>query len=374
MMEYSYGRNKTLLFKLEHELRQSLHAIMGMLELAAEEAASATQASYLSQCRMNADQLLQIANDVAELASLEPVRSLGSTFCLREMAEEVAEIMTALAVRKGLQFDLSIDPSVPKYVFSERDMIQDMLRRILDNSIKFTTQGSISLSVKSASAKGSDSALLAFEVTDNGPGIANEILEEFQTPFGSHRTGLGLSIVQKRLADLNGELTVQSSTSQGTVMRVLLPVTIASFAASVVESRASDPSNKEHRAAPLTLLVAEDSDDSYNLFQVYVKGEGHTVTRALNGLEAVEMVKSSEYDLIVMDIDMPQMDGYTATRTIREWETEQRRTRIPIVLLSAESASRQRRIGASAGCSGYLTKPVPKNDVLEALHYFSTPK
>jgi CheY-like chemotaxis protein len=84
------------------------------------------------------------------------------------------------------------------------------------------------------------------------------------------------------------------------------------------------------------------------------------------------MVKANEYDLIMMDIDMPVMDGYTATRTIREWETQQGRTRIPIVLLSAESASRQRQIGASVGCSGYLTKPVAKSDVLKALHYFSS--
>ena len=82
-----------------------------------------------------------------------------------------------------------------------------------------------------------------------------------------------------------------------------------------------------------------------------MKGEGHAVSRALNGAEAVDMVKANEYDLIVMDIDMPVMDGYTATRTIREWETQQRRTRIPIVMLSAESAARQRRMGASAGCS-----------------------
>jgi CheY-like chemotaxis protein len=125
-------------------------------------------------------------------------------------------------------------------------------------------------------------------------------------------------------------------------------------------------------AVPLKLLVAEDSNDSFNLFQVYVRGEGHTVSRAFTGAEAVDMVKTNEYDLVMMDVDMPVMDGYTATRTIREWETRQGRTRIPIVLLSAESAQRQRRIGASIGCSGYLTKPAPREAVLRALSYFSS--
>jgi CheY-like chemotaxis protein len=371
MMEYTYGRQKPLSFKLERELRQSLHSLMGLLELAAEEPSSPAQAEYLSQCRAGADQLLQTANDVDELASPECVHSPRSTFCLGGMVKEVAEIMEALARRKGLEFRLSVDPSVPEYVFLERDTIENMLRRILDNSIKFTTRGSVALSVASVLTGEPDSALLAFEVRDTGPGIPKEILEELQAPAGSLRTGLGFSIVQKRLAGMNGALTVQSSTSDGTVVRISLPAKIALSAPPAVESVHCDPGGQPRAVLPLKLLVAEDSNDSFNLFQVYVKGEGHAVSRAFNGAEAVEMVKNNEYNLVVMDIDMPVMDGYTATRTIREWETQNRKTRIPIVLLSAESASRQRRIGASAGCSGYLTKPVPKKEVLKALHYFS---
>jgi CheY-like chemotaxis protein len=371
-MKYEYGRNKSLLFQLEHEVRQSLHHLMGMLELAAEEPLSPAQAGYLSECRGGADRLLQIANDVTELGSDERPHSPGSTFCLAAIVEEVAAIMTALARRKGLEFYLSVDPLIPAYVFSERDTIQDMLRRLLDNSIKFTARGSVSLSVTSSPLTGSDSALLVFEVIDTGPGIAKEILEEFEAPPESPRTGLDLCIVRRRLADMNGELTVESSTSDGTALRISLPVKLAVSAPPAVETANGDPVGKTHSSLPLRLLVAEDSNDSFNVFQVYVKGERHAVSRALNGAEAVDMVKANEYDLIMMDIDMPVMDGYTATRTIREWETQQGRTRIPIVLLSAESASRQRQIGASVGCSGYLTKPVAKSDVLKALHYFSS--
>jgi signal transduction histidine kinase len=150
MTEAPQYRNKSLLLKLQHELRQSLHSIMGLLELASEETSSPAQAVYLSQCRSGADQLLQVANDVAELASTDRLASSGEIFCLSDMVEEVAGVMAALAHRKGLEFSWSVDPSVPKYVFSERDTIQDMLRRILDNSIKYTAHGSIALSVTSA--------------------------------------------------------------------------------------------------------------------------------------------------------------------------------------------------------------------------------
>jgi len=371
MTKYTYGRSKSLLFKLEHELRQSLHHLMGMLELAAEEPLSPAQMGHLSECRAGADRLLQIADDVAELAAPDRLHPPGSTFCLTTIVEEVADIMLPLARRKGLEFNLSVDPSIPTYVFSERDTIQDMLRRLLDNSIKFTARGSVALSVTSAPLDPSDSALVVFDVIDTGPGITQAILDEFESPEGSLRTGVDLSVVQRRLDDMNGELTVLSSTSAGTAMRISLPLKLVIAAPPPVEGPVGDPGGPPRGTLPLRLLVAEDSNDSFNVFQVYVKGEGHAVSRAFNGSEAVDMVKANEYDIIVMDIDMPVMDGYTATRKIREWETQQGRTRIPIVMLSAESALRQRSVGASVGCSGYLTKPVPKSAVLKALNYFS---
>ena len=373
MMRSVYGRNKSLLFKLEHELRQSLHHLLGMLELVVAEPLSPAQEGYLSECRAGADRLLQVANDVSELASTERLDSPDSAFSLARMVEEVAGIMTPLALRKGLEFRWSLDPAVPECVFSQRESIQDMLRRLLDNSIRFTTRGSVSLAVTSSPLEGLGLVLLIFDVIDTGPGIPQEIQDEFASPPSAPRTGFGLSVVRKRLEDINGELTVQSSTFEGATMRISLPVKPAAAPAPVVETVAGGPGAPAHASVPLKLLVAEDSNDSFNVFQVYVQGEGHTVSRALNGVEAVGMAMANEYDVILMDIDMPVMDGYTATRTIREWETRQGRARIPIVLLSAESPERQRRFGAAAGCSGYLTKPVPKSDVLRALRYFSPP-
>ena len=124
---------------------------------------------------------------------------------------------------------------------------------------------------------------------------------------------------------------------------------------------------------PLSLLIAEDSDDSFFLLQAYVANEGHQLTRALNGAQAVELAKSGKFNFVVMDVKMPVMDGYTATRLIREWETEQGRPRLPILLLSAEEAAVQMRVGANAGCSGYLTKPATKTQVLTALDFYARP-
>ena len=181
-----------------------------------------------------------------------------------------------------------------------------------------------------------------------------------------------MEIVRRRALAMQGELTCLSSLSGGTTLRICLPMQVeASRRIQAGESsRGFDPC----QAPPLRLLVVEDSDDSFALVQEYLREEGHQVSRALNGVEAVDMTQSGSYDLILMDVNMPLMDGYTATRAIREWETLCRSRRTPIILLSAESAARQRRIGAAVGCSGYLSKPTTKRQVLQALHFYGAPE
>jgi CheY-like chemotaxis protein len=123
----------------------------------------------------------------------------------------------------------------------------------------------------------------------------------------------------------------------------------------------------------MRVLVVEDCDDSYLLFEAYVSGRGHEIERVLDGSQALERRKRQDFDVIFMDVNMPVMDGYTATRAIRDWESANTRTHIPIILLSADDRSRQKSLGAAAGCSGYLTKPIPQADLLAALHYYGKP-
>lgn len=367
MTDFAEG-SEALISKLCNEVRHTLHHVMGLIELVAEEPLADKQARRLSQCRTSADQLLRIANDVTELAAPFRPAGVGEPFALAAMVEEVAEVMGLLASWKGLLFRCSVDPSVPAYVIADREAIQDMLRRTLDNSIRVTSYGNVTLSVKAREVT-EDSATVMFEIFDTGPGIPKDPLDALESDASlSPLRGLGLPIVRRRALAMQGEFTCVSSTSRGTTLRIALPMLLGSKA--VASNGAAPDAAAPEKAAPLRLLVAEDSDDSFALFKAYVKEEGHQIARALNGAEAVKMAQSGSYDLIVMDVGMPVMDGYTATRSIREWETEQRRPRLPIVLLSAEDSSRQMRVGASVGCSGYLTKPTPKRQVLQALRFY----
>jgi CheY-like chemotaxis protein len=359
-----------LFLRLSNEVRQDLHHILGLIDFAAEEPLSENQLNHLNRCREAADQLLRTTNDLAELSrpggSAAANVSFNASFDASGAIHEVADLMGALAKRKGLSFQVAADLGRIGRVLGDKYLLQDMLRRLLDNAIQFSPSGHIRLSAVCSPAL-SGSAVLAIEVSDTGQGVPRDVLDDFDVDLGHARLqGLSLRILRQRLADQNGSISIVPNTPKGTTVRIALPVTFAAAGADPESPAANDSSH-----SPLRLLVVEDSEDSFLLFKSYIKAEGHQVTRALDGFQAIEMVKHGDYDFIVMDVNMPKMDGYAATRLIREWETEQGRTRMPILLLSADDLGRQVRLGGAAGCSGYLTKPTTKGQVVAALNYYA---
>jgi CheY-like chemotaxis protein len=363
-MNYFEDEAGPLLLKLGNEVRHTLHHMLGLLELAEAEAPVPLRSRYLSLCKANAEQLLWVANDVSEL-TIEEAAPRSVRFQFGEMVEDLVKVIKPLADRKGLTFECWIDPSVPDSVVGDREMIQGTLRRVFENSVSLTDAGSVAGLIKAAACE-ADSVIIEFDVRDTRRSIAKVSPAKDEVASDSARSqALGFLIAHKRACALGGSLRCLPIPEGGFQIRLSLPLTVAADHAG-----SETDGGPKLGAFPLRLLVAEDSNESFALFQIYVSEEKHLVSRAFDGAQAVEMVKAGEYDMVVMDIDMPVMNGYAATRAIREWETQQGRSRLPIVLLSAEHAARQRGLGAEAGCSGYLTKPALKNVILEALHYY----
>jgi CheY-like chemotaxis protein len=199
-------------------------------------------------------------------------------------------------------------------------------------------------------------------------------LEQDDFAFDSSLPGseaLGLAAARNLVIALGGCVQASAASSTGTRITVIIPV-----AAESVALKPLQPGQERSPSANsfLRILVAEDSEDSFQLFKAYLKGEPHTITRAVNGAEAVQLATAEAFDIVFMDIRMPVMDGYDATRQIREWETGKDRARMPIVVLSAEDLRTQRRQGALAGCSGHLLKPLRKDQLLEAIKTYSMPQ
>jgi CheY-like chemotaxis protein len=347
---------ETLLRRLGDEVRETLHQIMGLMELMTEEPLSERQSQYLSRCRASADQLLCDANDLAELAGVEFPRAEPVPFHVSSTIEEIAGLMWLLASRRGAAFSWRLEGDLPAMLQGDARLLQDLLRRAIESSMRMAPWGKIEMIAKAAADRS-----LAFEITAAaaGPPLSET---EFAVSEGLG-AALGLSIVRKRLGQLGGHLTTAVEGGRATLLMTIPYPSASGYG-----------DEEAGVGAPLNLLIAEDSDDSYLLIEAYLANEGHKLSRALDGAQALQMAKSGGFDFIVMDVKMPVMDGYTATRLIREWETEQGRARLPILLLSAEEAARQMRIGANSGCSGYLTKPATKAQVLAALSYYARPE
>jgi len=361
---------ETVYLRLGNDVRQSLHNIMGLLELMAEEPLSECQKEYLLRCRRSADRLLLTANDVSEIAECEPLVLHPGPMSLRAVVEETVELMSVLARRKGLRMTGTVARGLPQLVVGDRQLIEDLLRRLVDNSIKYTGRGGIDLSVKLIDQPGianpGGDLLTEFTIADTGPGLPPNVFEYLQVPFlDPPLPGLGLMVVRTRLAAIGGSLEVLTSSPAGTAIGLRVPVAMMQRALSIEAGEAATP-----EADPLDILVVEDSDDSYSLLVAFLQETPHRIFRAHDGTYAVERVKTHRYDIVLMDIMMPEMDGFEATAAIRRWEEEQSRKPLPIILLSAEDPTRQRRQGLAAGCSGFLMKPCRKQDVCRLLEEF----
>lgn len=347
-----------LLRRLGDEVRESLHQILGAMELMSEEPLSDNQRHYLGRCRHSADQLLCTANDMAELARTEFPPPVETPFRVEGVIAEMAWLLRHMAARRDTAFSWHLEASVPEMVSGDARLLQDLLRKVTESALYLAPGGTIHLEVRG----GPDRVL----VLETRAVAAGDMLSdpEFLTAEALG-AALGLSIVRKRLDQLGGKLAAFTEGPRATLV-MTVPC------AAVGDVKCVQP-EQTSTTAPLNLLIAEDSDDSYFLLEAWVASEGHRPERALNGAQAVEMVKSGRFNFVVMDIKMPVMDGYAATRLIREWETEEGRARLPILLLSAEEAAVQMRTGANAGCSGYLTKPATKVQVLTALNFYARP-
>ena len=362
-----------LIANLECDARNELHSIMGMLELIAEGSLSDLQYERLRACKSSADRLLRSIQNVHQLVCAETVIPQRAQVDLRAVVADTAGLMEEVARRKGLTFNAELCPGTPALVTADRRCIDDILVRLIDNAIRFTDQGWIDLIVKGC-ANFAVTPRIEFVVCDSGPGIPEETITRVMNPFAPDHLegGLGLPIIHQLVQGMGGELSIGRNDGGGSRVIVSLPFQAPNTCESP-ELNGADcvPGQSSESGRLLNILVAEDSDHSYYVIESYLQEEGHRLTRAQNGANAVDMFKTGAYDLVLMDVHMPVMDGYDATRAIREWETTDGRARVPIVVLSSDSQQTQRQNGAKAGCSGYITKPASKAAVLNSLKRFA---
>ncbi len=376
----SASRTKSdFLASMSHEIRTPMNAIMGIADLLAKTPLSAEQDKYVQIFRRSGDNLLNLINDILDLSKVEASQlDLERTdFSLSDHLEKVIEMVAPRAHEKGLALMCEIAPNVSNDLVGDPTRLRQVLLNLLGNAIKFTETGRVFLKVESDQDSSVPTAL-RFTVSDTGIGIASEklarVFERFtQADSSTTRrfggSGLGLTISRRLVELMGGRIWVTSTVDEGSIFAFAVP-----FEVSVAANRPVSAPVGAHPEAPLLplrILMAEDSLDNCTIALAYLDDTPYRVDVAETGVIACAMFKANHYDLVLMDRQMPAMDGLTATRTIRAWEKANDKAQTPIIALTASALKGDRETCLAAGCTAYLTKPIKQDVLLQAIRDYS---
>ncbi|MEM6844858.1 MAG: ATP-binding protein [Bacteroidota bacterium] len=366
--QQSVGAEDRLLSQISHEIRTPLNAIMGITHLMLQSSPREDQKKMLQTLKFSGDNLAALINDILDLSKIEAgkLRLESEEFNLLEFIQGIKLTYKSLVSERGILFRLLIEDEVPSLVVGDINRLGQILNNLLSNAVKFTEKGQIVLSVYVEQEEKEHFTLL-FEVADTGIGIPKDklsvIFEPYQQagPSKYGGTGLGLSIV-KSIVDLqDGRISVQSTENKGSTFRVALPFGKSSQSETTQKETDQSFMTEFQSLEGLKVLYVEDVIPNQLLMEGLSDKWNVQLDTALNGLEALQKVKNHQYDLILMDIQMPEMDGYEATREIRNLK-DPHYENIPIIALTASVSEKTRARIQEMGMNDFISKPIdPKN-------------
>ena len=366
------------LANMSHEIRTPINGILGMAELVLETETTAEQRDYLTMLKSSASSLLRVINDILDFSKIESGRlELSPTeFNLQDAVGETMKPLILQAREKGLQLRFEISHDAPLYLVGDSGRVSQVLINLVGNAIKFTPAGEIVVRVR-AEAENGTGLWLHFSVTDTGIGIPTEkhdlIFDAFSQADGSMTrnyggTGLGLAICRRLVALLGGKIWLESTLGQGSTFHFTARFEHASPSSThCQEDRLA--STKPYPAPPsqhLRILVAEDNLINQTVILHTLTNLGHNTTIAQNGKEALLALEAGVFDFVFMDVQMPEMDGLTATRKIREGEQKSQR-HIPIVAMTAHAIKGDKESCLAAGMDDYVSKPASSDQLRDVI-------
>jgi signal transduction histidine kinase/CheY-like chemotaxis protein len=356
---------------VSHELRTPMNGVLGAAQLLQQTRLDSSQSEFVSMIRESGGVLLTLLNDILDVTKIEGGRLqlVPVDVDMVALIDDLAPIWSACAAEKNLAYACEITPDLPALVVADPTRLSQILHNLLSNAIKFTQAGEIRLVVQ-ATPRGATHCELAISVHDTGVGIAAEDMARLFQPFTQLDTriardfqgaGLGLSISRRLAQAMDGDLSVTSQRGEGSVFTLSVTLPVAAWALDDAEPQGGGDDAPPGR----TVLVVEDHPTNRKILEVSLTALGHSVYTAENGSIAVELCGVRSFDLVLMDINMPIMDGLAATRAIRQ--SQGPNCEAPIVIVSASARCEDHSAGRLAGADAHINKPIDLNQMAKVV-------